>query len=66
MTAIPCHGCGTTRPPATYLCPTCRAQLPAATQRALNRTDRYAYLRLRQLHHLLDAGIPLNEIQVTP
>lgn len=62
----PCHGCGNPRPPRTYLCRNCWALLPAPARRALNRRDKTAFLRLRELHKQLDAGVPLTEIQVTP
>lgn len=49
-----------------YLCGNCWGRLSAATRRALNRKDSRAVARLRELHQQLDAGIPLEEIQVTP
>jgi hypothetical protein len=49
-----------------YLCGNCWSRLSAATRRALNRRDDRAVARLRDLHNQLDAGIPLEEIKVTP
>jgi len=60
----PCHNCRTPRPPRMYLCRNCWALLSNPARRALNRADNHA--RLRELHHQLDAGVPLAEIQVTP
>jgi len=63
---LPCHNCRTPRPPRMYLCATCWSALPNTARRALNRRDKTAFLRLRELHQQLDAGVPLADIQVTP
>jgi hypothetical protein len=36
------------------------------TRRALNRRDRSAMARLRELHRQLEASVPLTEIKVSP
>lgn len=63
---LPCHNCRTPRPPRMYLCGNCWSSLSATARRALNRRDKSAFLRLRELHKQLDAGVPLADIQVTP
>lgn len=64
---LTCPACRTSpRRPGQYLCPDCWGQLPARAQRSLNRRDRLALPRLRELHDQLAEGIPLTEIDVAP
>jgi len=62
----PCRSCRTPTPIRLYLCTACWGLLSAPTRRALNRRDSQARGRLRELHHQIDAGVPLGEIRVTP
>jgi len=62
----PCRNCRTPKPPRMYLCGNCWSLLPAPTRRALNRRDKTAFLRLRELHQQIDGGRPLADITVTP
>lgn len=62
----PCPACGTPKPCRHYLCAPCWDQLPDPTRRALNRRDGKALTRLRQLHHHIDRGRPLANLEITP
>jgi hypothetical protein len=64
-TATPCRACRTPKPSRFYLCPTCWAQLPETARHALNRRDGQALARLRELHHHVDSGRPLAELEIT-
>ena len=66
MTTTPCPGCRSPKGQGKYLCRTCWCALPTDTRSALNRRDRTAFLRVRELHQALDAGTPLADIKVTP
>jgi hypothetical protein len=57
--------CGSDRAPGQYLCRTCWGQLPATAQQRLNRRDRSAFLRLRELSRQIEAGVPLPDVTVT-
>jgi hypothetical protein len=61
----PCRSCQAQKPLRLYLCPACWGQLPALARRALNQRDSKAIARLRELHHQIDAGVPLGEVRVT-
>jgi len=64
---LACPACRTNlRRPGQYLCPGCWGQLPDRAQRSLNRRDRLALARLRELHDQLAEGLPLHEIDVAP
>ncbi|MFJ4703168.1 hypothetical protein ACIP5N_33960 [Streptomyces sp. NPDC088768] len=49
-----------------YVCGTCWASFPEAARRALNHRDNRALLRLRELHHHIDLGLPLAQLEITP
>ncbi|MFD6128664.1 hypothetical protein ACFWC2_14310 [Streptomyces diastaticus] len=63
-----CRACGNPKPARTYLCPPCWRQLPDDARRLLSHTgDRArAMARLRELHHHIDSGHPLAELEITP
>lgn len=62
-----CPGCPHgAKGPGKYLCARCWPSLPLTTQRALNRRDNHARVRLQQLHRQLAAGVPLADMVVSP
>ena len=61
-----CPACRAPRRPGQYLCPSCWSALPAHVRRALSRRDKFAMLRLRELHKQLENTTPLDRITVTP
>jgi hypothetical protein len=64
---LTCPACKTNpRRPGQYLCPGCWGQLSDRARRSLNRRDRLALARLRELHQELEAGTPLHQIEVGP
>ena len=66
MTALPCLKCRKPRRAGQYLCRACWFRIPGHTRSALNQRDSQAFARLRELHAQLTAGVPLQEITVTP
>ncbi|MET7809819.1 hypothetical protein ABZT26_03030 [Streptomyces sp. NPDC005395] len=64
MTELICLRCPNYRRVGHYLCLDCWNALPADARHALNRRDRHAFARLRQLHAQLRDGVPLNRIEV--
>lgn len=61
-----CPSCHAPRRAGQYLCPSCWAALAPHVRRALSRRDKFAVLRLRELHKALLASTPLDRITVTP
>ncbi|MFE9319121.1 hypothetical protein ACFYNV_29165 [Streptomyces albidoflavus] len=65
-----CRACGNPRPTRTYLCPPCWRQLPNEARRLLSHTRARAraraMARLRELHHHIDSGQPLAELEINP
>jgi hypothetical protein len=61
----PCPACRRPKTAGLYLCRTCWPQLPLAARRALYRRDARALARLRALLAQIEAGVPLNQIEVT-
>lgn len=67
MTATRCPGCPSgMKGPGKYLCLGCWNSLSMPTRRALNRRDRQARERLRELYDQINAGVSLHRIEVTP
>lgn len=63
--ATPCRACRAPKPLGFYLCATCWVQLPPSARRALNRRDSRAFHRVRELHHHIDSGRPLADLEIT-
>nr|WP_164290054.1 hypothetical protein [Streptomyces sp. SID11385] len=65
-TATPCRSCRAPKPARLYLCGACWASLSEPARRALTRRDNRALVRLRELHHHIDRGLPLAQLEITP
>lgn len=61
-----CYACKDPKEEDHYLCRVCWPKLSPETRKALNRRDRKASLRLRELSRAIFRETPLSEIQVTP
>ncbi|WP_329311673.1 hypothetical protein [Streptomyces sp. NBC_01262] len=66
VTEFPCPACSGTRRASQYLCRADWFSLPVAAQRALKRRDRQARARLQELYEQITAGVPLDQIHITP
>lgn len=62
---LTCLSCTANRAAGQYLCRRCWGQLPETAQRRLNKRDRQAFLRLRELSRQIEAGVPLPDVVVT-
>ena len=58
-----CRHCNTPKPHHLYLCAACWAALTPATRRTLSTPDHAAHL-VRELQAQLDAGVPLDAVEV--
>lgn len=61
-----CPSCRLPRQAGHYLCRACWSALPSRARASLNRRDRLALTRLRELIDQIRDGVPLTEIEVTP
>ncbi|MEV4858945.1 hypothetical protein [Streptomyces ossamyceticus] len=63
---LTCPSCSRPRTAGQYLCPACWFALPARARASLNRRDRLALIRLKELLAQLSKDTPLTHIEVTP
>ena len=63
---LTCPSCSRPRTAGQYLCPACWFTLPARVRDSLNRRDRLALTRLKELLAQLNKDTPLTHIEVTP